>query len=446
MVKNKSKIIKILGALAIVGILAITGTGCSLIGGDSDNSNEKADPIAYDNQADALLGELKKDAPEEVQNNLKYLLDNANGIRDSREKDGKFDITSEEEALWQQITAILDGETILQKGVQEEEFFEGDEEASVEFYESVMKRLSKTLSEEDSEKLRSLTNFNDEELEMTSYSYDEALQLLEKYDSLDAGAVMQNLQYTDGAKNVAIFKLTHGKNTVDIKYLKGSQTGLKDAAEEDVEKYQTIFQDMTKIIPGKYLDGFKYFIVSTDGEFGTGAAVIPIDSVGKDWAIMVDPADWFGYEEVVPYTVVHEFAHYLSLNDKQVEYFGDDVKTFAHDRYADDYLVANEDSYMQKFYKNYWTDLKMDAATIEYNPYFYQRHTNEFITSYAASDPAEDFAETFSAYVFQDPSGLPPRVQEKMDFFNQFPELVQLKKDINKSVKKNNVVVGETIQ
>ena len=45
-----------------------------------------------------------------------------------------------------------------------------------------------------------------------------------------------------------------------------------------------------------------------------------------------------------------------------------------------------------------------------------------FLGTYAASHPEEDLAESFSAFVFSLP--VPEAVQPKLDFFEDYPELV----------------------
>ena len=49
----------------------------------------------------------------------------------------------------------------------------------------------------------------------------------------------------------------------------------------------------------------------------------------------------------------------------------------------------------------------------------------EFLGAYAASHPEEDFAETFSAFVFD--LGVAPGVRPKVEFFEAYPELVSFR-------------------
>ncbi|MEZ5227251.1 MAG: hypothetical protein R2710_11410 [Acidimicrobiales bacterium] len=50
-----------------------------------------------------------------------------------------------------------------------------------------------------------------------------------------------------------------------------------------------------------------------------------------------------------------------------------------------------------------------------------------YLGPYAASHPEEDFAESFSALFDLD---VAPSVQPKLDFFEQFPELVQFRTQV----------------
>lgn len=50
---------------------------------------------------------------------------------------------------------------------------------------------------------------------------------------------------------------------------------------------------------------------------------------------------------------------------------------------------------------------------------------NEFVTEYAATNPGEDLAEVFAEWVYADETSDGDRiVDQKMRFFDQFPELV----------------------
>ncbi|WP_312353843.1 hypothetical protein [Aminipila sp.] len=181
-----------------------------------------------------------------------------------------------------------------------------------------------------------------------------------------------------------------------------------------------------------------------DGELGTYACVIPVDDQGQTWCMTVDPAD-IKDNGLFPYTVAHEMCHYLTLNEKQVDYYSDNITAYPADRYSDWECVAKENSYLQSFYEKFWKGMINDWANDPDNPYFYDRHKSEFVTGYASTECAEDLAESFCAYVFLKLAAT-PAMQAKFDFFEEYPELKKLKKEILIKVNQNNIYVNSEIE
>jgi hypothetical protein len=210
---------------------------------------------------------------------------------------------------------------------------------------------------------------------------------------------------------------------------------------EDQEALKEVWELTTDILPKEMFANFKYFKVAGDGEYGVMAYVTKLDSEGKIWCMAVDPADIYD-DGIFPYTVVHEMAHYITLNETQVDYDNDEF--YPIDRYDDWFCVANEDSYIQAFYDSFWRDTMIDWYTNQENPYFYFRHKSQFVSGYASTDCAEDMAESFSAYVLMD-NALTPEAQEKLDFFDSYPEFRSIKNDILNNVKENEVYVNPEI-
>ena len=63
---------------------------------------------------------------------------------------------------------------------------------------------------------------------------------------------------------------------------------------------------------------------------------------------------------------------------------------------------------------------------------FHKKYYDQFVTYYAASHPAEDIAESFSAFVLSDDQARikTPNMEiweEKILFFYDFPELVEMR-------------------
>lgn len=448
--KRGKEISKVLVVVLVVACALLFTTTCIDLPGGSVNLSDSKVIASKSGEKDeqtkltALLGDLNKDAPKKVKQDVGALLHKAEGLMQERESKGDYQMSDKEYGLWEKITALLDKETIRQFGKDNYKADESD--PNLDYGKDTLTNLKKTLSKQDWEKLNKLRNeyFKSTANEDEEYDVDivaEIKGIVGKYKGLDADAIQLNLLDDKNQKNLGIFCITPECKAV---YQDGSKNGLDSLSKEEQKKLEKNWKAVTDILPEKLFTNFKYFKVGGDGELGTYAYVIPIDDQGKTWCMTVDPAD-ITDDGLFPYTVVHEMCHYLTLNEKQVEYYGDSDKCYPQDRYSDWECVAKEDSYLQGYYKAFWKDIINDWATDPENPYFYYRHQSEFVTGYAATECAEDLAECFCAYVLLD-SADTPAIQAKFDFFDSYPELRQLKKGILKKVKDNSVYVNPEIE
>jgi hypothetical protein len=105
---------------------------------------------------------------------------------------------------------------------------------------------------------------------------------------------------------------------------------------------------------------------------------------------------------------------------------------------------SHADSYVDDFYNRFWLDIndewqKADALqydTDDYTPYynalyaFYKEHQDQFVDDYSATHPTEDIAESFAYFVFEPkPTGNSIK-EQKIAFFYEYPELVELRASI----------------
>jgi hypothetical protein len=154
------------------------------------------------------------------------------------------------------------------------------------------------------------------------------------------------------------------------------------------------------------------------------------------------------------FTVIHEYAHLLTLNSSQVtpdvELVNDpynlalqEAKAPACPNYFTGTGCSHPDSYMQAFYTRFWTDINDEWKAIDVLQYeddlvpyynalysFYKAHQDQFVDDYSVTHPAEDIAESFTYFVFS-PKPVGDSIKEqKIAFFYDYPELVQLRADI----------------
>ena len=97
-------------------------------------------------------------------------------------------------------------------------------------------------------------------------------------------------------------------------------------------------------------------------------------------------------------TVLHEYCHYLTLNHRQADYRGEPTV----ETYCEAGMVSREGSYLDDFCQQFWTGYLDDrlADLDSYN--FFLRHEEDFVSSYASTDPSEDISESFAFFVLWD--------------------------------------------
>lgn len=191
------------------------------------------------------------------------------------------------------------------------------------------------------------------------------------------------------------------------------------------EDYVSLWEQMTAILPEGAFEAFTRFTVFTDGQDETLAYVTPLNGDGSAWEIAVDPAD-AGDGDWFTETVLHEYCHYLTLNETQVDYTDDQTVS----TYNEEGMVARPGSYLDDFYQAFWSELLDDRLADLDSFNFYRRHEDEFLTEYASTDPSEDIAECFSHFVFYDPPEEDGVRREKYEFFFAYPEMIALRADI----------------
>lgn len=210
----------------------------------------------------------------------------------------------------------------------------------------------------------------------------------------------------------------------------------------------------TDLIPVQDRQMVAQFNVFTDGYSNTLAAVDQTPQDLSDWMLEVDIADLKDKDALI-FTMIHEYAHLLTLNATQVTPDPDTVKDPINlklqrekaatcDTYYTGTGCSHEDSYIQAFYTRFWTDIYDEWAEIDELQYgkddlvpyynalydFYLTHQDQFVGDYAVTHPAEDIAESFTHFVFS-PKPMGNSIKEqKIAFFYEYPELVELREHI----------------
>ncbi len=220
--------------------------------------------------------------------------------------------------------------------------------------------------------------------------------------------------------------------------------------QENGEVHERVWDFFSAVIPQERRDFVSNYLVFTDGKNGTLAAVEQTQTDPYAWMIEIDPEDTADMQDFT-FTLIHEYGHLLTLNSEQVKvdeavFYNpeDDNAYFDAEDNCTTYFTgegcANSSSYFYLFYDEYWTDIYNEWLDIEmieddYAYYdaldeFWAGREDEFVTEYAMTNPGEDIAESWAVFVTHPKPAGNTIAEEKVLFFYQFPELVELRSEI----------------
>lgn len=219
--------------------------------------------------------------------------------------------------------------------------------------------------------------------------------------------------------------------------LESDNSSNKDASHEK------IWSKFSSMIPVESRSSLGRFIIFQDEESGTLAYVEPINDDLKTWAMGVNLIGLFDEngdyvnESDLNHTLIHEYAHILTLNADQVDPFIEEENCYP--RYFIQEGCTKEGSFMNLFFKTFWTrDMTSLVESDEENGpiELYENQPNDFVTDYAATNPVEDMAESFTAFIMNPkPKNCDlNQKNEKICSFYEREVLLKLRKRIRNSL------------
>lgn len=157
------------------------------------------------------------------------------------------------------------------------------------------------------------------------------------------------------------------------------------------------------------------YSVYEDADDDTHASVAQDAEDPSRWSLEVNAAGEAGDE--LEQTMVHEYAHLLSLNPDEVTVDAPSCTTL---QLAEGCAMAG--SMLVAFHDQFWAQYGTSAPDInnadaEVGADFYQQHEDAFVDDYAATNVVEDFAETYMVFVVEDRPDSDSAVAQKLDFF-----------------------------
>lgn len=220
-------------------------------------------------------------------------------------------------------------------------------------------------------------------------------------------------------------------------------------AQNDFATHQELWSYFATLIPYEFRPHVAEFTIFTDGQSNTLAAVAQTSDDARLWGLEIDYADSNDYF-YFSFTMVHEFAHLLTLSPSQVppslaifnnpddEIYLEEISTCSTFHPGEG--CSNPNSYINLFYDRFWFDIYDEWNEInleededlyyEKLDDFYYQYEDQFLTDYAATHPAEDIAESFGFFVFAERPAGNTIAEQKILFFYEFPELVELRTEI----------------
>ncbi|MGB7341576.1 MAG: hypothetical protein WBC91_21950 [Phototrophicaceae bacterium] len=165
-------------------------------------------------------------------------------------------------------------------------------------------------------------------------------------------------------------------------------------------------------------------------------------------------------------TVIHEFGHIIALNNTQYETYPTVIADMEEPLSDDDYYdgieedmedcdtIAFDDgcpisgSYLELFTYEFWTEEAVELIVYEElddsAAYFFDENPDAFVSEYAATNPIEDFAESFSYFIGLDDDDFPDadsdyEMDAKILWFEQFPELIEMRESIRGNAEVNDI-------
>jgi hypothetical protein len=222
----------------------------------------------------------------------------------------------------------------------------------------------------------------------------------------------------------------------DIKYLYeiDEELQLPPSAPNRHERY---VEQLNTIMPEKYRAYIDQFVVF-DNHPNDMAAFAAVAYDGKDatWVYGIEVAEIneSPTSDASIELMIHEFAHIFTL-DQLITLR---QRTTGCHEYFDTTGCFGSGSHLGQFVELFWDDELLDELVIANESrnvrreltQLYKRYDSEFVTEYAATTPAEDFAESFAWYVLDLDAERGTVAEEKIEFMSQFSSIRAYKEHI----------------
>ena len=204
------------------------------------------------------------------------------------------------------------------------------------------------------------------------------------------------------------------------------------------QQHNDVWNKFITLIPTALRTDFLYFEIVNDDKSGTAAHVVQDETENTKWNMNVNLAalyqDWKFIGEEWYATLIHEFTHVMTLNKSQMRYAPITEDEGILQRFAENCKTnfvqegcLNETAYLDDFIDTFWTDKDELKKAQEEGWDVYTGNESSYITDYAATNPGEDIAESFTYFVLRAKPTGDTVADRKLQFFYNYKELVSLR-------------------
>ena len=196
--------------------------------------------------------------------------------------------------------------------------------------------------------------------------------------------------------------------------------------------HRQYFDRFFDLVPDRYDDYFVDLLVFDEDLDDFDGFVETVPPYRDDtWRIGINESifEFKITSDLIEELFVHEFAHLISYEGMRGTM---EPRNNRCHEYFSEFGCPPANSYLMDFIDDFWTEDDLDALVeFEGESIWTNREVRDnFVTDYASTNPAEDFAESFTFFVLDEKNTGAKLPDQKVNYFYQFDYLIDLREEI----------------
>ena len=207
---------------------------------------------------------------------------------------------------------------------------------------------------------------------------------------------------------------------------------MADIVVDDDPRLLAAWESLTAITPNELVDDISLVAgYEPCSDCDTLAFVVALDTEATFFLLAVDVVSGDADPDELRLTMMHELTHVFAQAPGEQLLLQPSAS--GCDTYFNGVGCFTEDSYMWAWIQEFWPSEILDElpadGSVDDDRDAEDRCRNDaaYTGSYAAVHPEEDFAETFSAYVYD--VEVDAALDAKLEFFDEYPEFVAIREN-----------------